>query len=303
MTGYHKISGGEFFKYHPIVNFIYFIFVFIFSMVITQPIIQIISLICSIICGISFCGKNGLWFAVKYSLPIILLTTVINPLFSHEGITIIMYLPSGNPLTLESILYGLSSGCMLASILLWFMSLNKVITSDKLMYLFGKIVPSLALLISMTMRFIPKFKAQIEIVNEAQKCMGHNVSRNGILSKMRNAITVLSIVVTWSLENAIETADSMKSRGYGLKGRTTFTIYSFGERDKIMLIWLLFSGIYVLCGMIAGVFDWRYYPSISGFSINPFAVSFHIVYFLMCITPVFINIMEEHNWKNIQSKT
>ena len=35
-------------------------------------------------------------------------------------------------------------------------------------------------------------------------------------------ITILSIMVTWCLENAIETADSMKSRGCGLPGRSAF---------------------------------------------------------------------------------
>ena len=41
-----------------------------------------------------------------------------------------------------------------------------------------------------------------------------------LLQRLKNAITILSIMVTWALENAIETADSMKSRGYGLPGRT-----------------------------------------------------------------------------------
>lgn len=302
MTGYHNVSGGEFSRYHPVVNFIYFGFVFLFSMVITHPISQAISLICAFSCGISICGKKGVFFNLKYSLPVLLLTAVINPAFSHAGVTILTYLPTGNPLTLESILYGISSGCMLASILGWFMCFNEVITSDKFIYLFGRIIPSLSLLLSMTLRFIPKFKSQIEKVSEAQKCIGRDVSQGSVFKRIRNAVTVLSIVITWSLENAIETADSMKSRGYGLKGRTAFSIYRFDERDKNILIWIVFCGVYVFCGVIAGVFEWRYFPSVAGFPINPFTASFHTVYFMMCITPVFINIMEERKWKNIQSE-
>lgn len=46
---------------------------------------------------------------------------------------------------------------------------------------------------------------------------------------------MLSILVTWALENAIETSDSMRSRGYGLKGRTAFSIYKFTKKDKGLL--------------------------------------------------------------------
>lgn len=304
MTGYqeNRISGGEFSRFHPLVNFTYFAFVFVFSMILTHPVSQAVSLICAVACGISFCGKKGILFSLKYSLPVLLLTMIINPAFSHAGVTILTYLPTGNPLTLESILYGISSGCMLASVLCWFMCFNEIITSDKFIYLFGRIIPILSLLLSMTLRFIPKLKSQIETVSEAQKCIGRDVSQGSVFRRMRNAVTILSIVVTWSLENAIETADSMKSRGYGLKGRTAFSIFRFDQRDKNMLIWIVFCGVYVLCGAVAGVFRWQYFPNISGFPIKPFTASFHLVYFMMCITPVFINQLEEYRWKNIQSE-
>ncbi len=304
MAHYHKnkISGGEFARFHPLVNFTYFAFVFVFSMILNHPISQAVSLTCAVACGISVCGRKGIFFSLKYSLPVLLLTAVVNPAFSHSGVTILMYLPTENPLTLESILYGISSGCMLATVLCWFMCFNEIITSDKFIYLFGRIVPALSLLLSMTLRFIPKLKAQIETVSEAQKCIGRDISKGSVFQRMKNAITVFSIVITWSLENAIETADSMKSRGYGLKGRTAFSIYRFGERDKNMLIWFFSCGIYVMFGTITGAFGWRYFPNITGFPVTSFTLSFHMVYFMMCITPVFINGMEVHKWKNIQSE-
>jgi energy-coupling factor transporter transmembrane protein EcfT len=90
-------------------------------------------------------------------------------------------------------------------------------TSDKFVYLFGRIIPSMSLLLSMTLRFVPRFIAQIKVVSNAQKCVGRDASNGGVVQRVRNAITILSIMVTWALENAIETADSMKSRGYGLR--------------------------------------------------------------------------------------
>ena len=67
----------------------------------------------------------------------------------------------------------------------------------------------------MTLRFIPKFKAQMDAVVDAQRNIGRDISQGSLWHRTKIAITVLSIMVTWALENAIETADSMKSRGYG----------------------------------------------------------------------------------------
>ena len=104
-------------------------------------------------------------------------------------------------------------------------------TSDKFVYLFGRLIPALSLVLSMALRFVPKFQAQFHVVSEAQRCIGRDVSDGGVIRRIRNAVTIFSIMLTWSLENAIETADSMKSRGYGLPGRTAFSIYRFDDRD------------------------------------------------------------------------
>lgn len=76
-------------------------------------------------------------------------------------------------------------------------------------------------------------------------------------------------MVTWALENAIETADSMKSRGYGLRGRTAFSIYRMEDRDKYALGWLGFCGMYLLCGSLAGGLKWWYFPMLQGAMAQP----------------------------------
>ena len=163
------------------------------------------------------------------------LAALVNPAFNHEGQTILTYLPSGNPLTLESMFYGVAAAVMLASVVLWFSSYNEVMTSDKFVYLFGRVIPALSLVLSMALRFIPKFKAQMQVVSEAQACIGRDTKNGSVFRRVSNAIKIFSIMVTWSLENAIETADSMRSRGYGLPGRTAFSIYRFDDRDKNVL--------------------------------------------------------------------
>ena len=292
----------SFTKYHPWVNFLYFVLVIGFSMALNHPLAQGISLLCAIVYAIQTEGKKAVLFTLKWCLPVMLLTAFMNPAFSHEGITILLYLPTGNPLTLESILYGISAGVMIATVMLWFTNFNRVITSDKFIYLFGCIIPAMSLVLSMTLRFIPKFKSQLSVVIDAQKSIGRDISKGSVLQRTKIAVTTLSIMITWSLENAIETADSMKSRGYGLPGRTAFSNYSFDDRDRLALLFLGFCGLYLLSGTISNAFGFIYFPRLRYVGINVVTISFQLVYFMMCIMPVVLNGLEERKWKAIASK-
>lgn len=292
----------SFSEYHPFINLIYFVFVISFSIVLTHPLIQVISLLCAVVYAVSADGRKGVIFLLKYCLPMVLLTAFINPAFNHEGITILLYFPNGNPLTLESILYGFSAGVMIITTLMWFSSFNRVMTTDKFIYLFGKVIPSLSLVLSMSLRFVPKFKSQMQTVTEAQKSIGRDVSDGSLLDRTKTAIHIFSIMITWSLENAIETADSMKSRGYGLKGRTAFSIYRFEERDKYALLWLSFCGLFIIAGAMLSAFGFRYFPDIRYSSLDMTTIPFYCVYFALCITPVALNIKEEKKWKTSVSE-
>ena len=182
-------------------------------------------------------------------------------------------------------LYGAAAAVMLASVVLWFSSYNEVMTSDKFVYLFGRVIPALSLVLSMSLRFIPKFKAQMQTVSEAQACIGRDTKNGSVLRRVGNAVRIFSILVTWSLENAIETADSMRSRGYGLPGRTAFSIYRFDDRDKAALAWLIFCGAYLISGWMAGGTYFRYYPTAKTAAWTPMTVSFMLVYLALVLTP------------------
>ena len=212
------------------------------------------------------------------------------------------YLPSGNPLTLESILYGVAAAVMLASVVLWFSSYNEVMTSDKFVYLFGRVIPALSLVLSMALRFIPKFKAQMQVVSEAQACIGRDTKNGSVFQRVGNAVKIFSIMVTWSLENAIETADSMRARGYGLPGRTAFSIYRFDDRDKNVLAWLIFCGAYILSGWLAGGMYFRYYPTVKTALWTPLTISFMFVYLALVLTPVILDRKEDRQWKSLRSE-
>ncbi|MBQ2931549.1 MAG: energy-coupling factor transporter transmembrane protein EcfT [Clostridia bacterium] len=293
---------NEFKTYHPIVNFTYFVFVIGFGCFLMHPVCLCISVACGFAYSVMLKGKKAIRTNLLYMLPILILTALINPLFNHEGPTILMYLPSGNPLTAESIVYGLCAATMIASVICHFSCYNEVMTSDKFIYLFGKVIPALSLIFSMTLRFVPKFVSQFKVVTNAQRCMGRDVSSGKRIKSAKNGLNVLSVMTTWSLENAIETADSMKSRGYGNPGRTTFSIFKFDKRDKKTLVCILIFGIYTFAGNLMGGMYFRFFPSIQSAEISLWSISVFASYLFLCICPIVIEIREVRKWKALEQK-
>ena len=279
---------------HPLVNLIFFVLAPGFSLFFPHPLFLAASLTGALVCAVQTNGGAAVRRSVRWLVPAALLAAAVNLAFNHEGATILLYLPSGNPLTLESAAYGLAAAVLIAAAMLWFSCWNAVMTPDKLMYLFGRAAPSLSLMLSMTLRFVPRFQARFRETAQARRGMGLGTEGRR-LRRLREGAAVFSAVVTWSLESAAETADSMKSRGYGLPGRTAFSLFRFDRRDRRLLVLLSVCGAYVFFGWAAGGVSWRYYPTLRG-ALTPFSVSVSLVYLALCLTPAFLNWREERLW-------
>ena len=291
---------NEFKTYHPIVNFTYFVFVIGFSMFFLHPVCLGISLVSGFVYSCMLKGRKAIKTNLMYILPMTLMMALINPAFNHAGVTIITHLPSGNPLTLESIIYGLCAGGMIGSVICHFSCYNEIFTSDKFIYLFGKIIPAMSLIISMTLRFVPRFSAQLKVVTKAQRCMGRDISNGSIIKRARNGLSILSIMTTWALENAIETADSMKSRGYGLPGRTAFSNFSFDRRDRKALFAIMFLGVYTIVGYFMGKMKFVCFPREETAEFSTYGTSVFLAYLLLCICPIIIELWEVRKWNALK---
>ena len=291
----------DFATFHPIVNFFYFVSIIGFTMFFMHPVCLALSLFCAAAYSLYLNGKKALRIGLLYMLPMIIFTAMLNPLFNHQGATILTYLRNGNPLTMESILYGIAAATMLVTAIIWFACFNAVMTSDKFIYLFGRAIPALSLILSMVLRLIPRFKAQIKVISNAQKCIGRDISTGNIFQKVRHGIKILSVMVTWALENSIETADSMKCRGYGLPGRTAFSVFRFHRRDGYALIYIFVCVIVVLLGVVAGVYHFRYFPTISGQWTGMYTILVFVAYFALGFFPVMVNLKSRLLWVIIPS--
>ena len=291
-----EIYDDNFSTYHPLINFIYYFSVIVLSMFLMHPVLVCISLLGSMAYSFYLKGVKSLKFNILYMLPIIIVLALINPLVSHEGGTVLFYL-NDNPITMEAAIYGAVSAVMFISVLIWFTSYNVIMTSDKFTYLFGKIIPSTSLIITMTLRLVPRFKRQIILISEGQKSIGRDVSNGNVFDRINHGINIISILTSWVLENSIETADSMKARGYGLDKRSSFNNYKFEKRDKLILaimiglILIIGSGIYMGFGRII------FYPYVQIKTINTFSIIFYASYLMLVLIPLVVDIVEDVKWK------
>lgn len=299
--------SDAFSRCHPVLNFFYFTVVLGFTMFVQHPAFLIISFLGAFGYAV---WLNGLRHTLKVNLlltlPGLLIVALINPLFNHYGVTPLVYIESsGNWVTLEALVYGLVLGCVLFIVMGWFSCYNKVMTSDKFVYLFGRVIPALSLILSMALRFVPNFAAQMKVIRSGQKCVGMDISNAGLIKKIRYGLNMLSILVTWALENAIETADSMKSRGYGLSGRTAYSIYRFDKRDRRVGLLMLALFVFFAYGCGRGAVFAQYNPRIllTGFTINGrtapagcgmgLAVAVYLVFAAFCFIPLLLGLAED----------
>ena len=306
--------------YHPLVNVLFFISIIAFGMLLRHPVYLVISFISSTAYYLKLSGKDGRKTVFRFLLPMLLFVVIINSFFNHYGVTTLFILPSGNNFTFEALVMGIVSGITVVSVIQWFFCCNEVVTEDKFMHIFGRILPKGALVVSMILRFVPLYRRRYKEISQARKCMGLN-GTDSFICKMKNTVKNIGILVSWSFENAIETADSMKARGYGLKGRTYYSRFQWHTGDTLALILLVLFDALIIFGLISNSAYCIYNPYVIinqpseigttyiinelNLTINPFgflSIISLIAFTLLCFLPLTIDLKEDIKWHRLQSK-
>lgn len=270
---------------HPLVNLVYFVAVIIFSVKLMNPLCIATSLFSSLSYLILLKSRFKKWTA-----PLIVAISILYPLFNHEGSTILAYFPDDNPLTKESIIYGFAMSMKVTSTLCWLICSIRVMTTDKLLYLSGKIHPSLSLIFSMTLRFTPRFVKRMRETFRFKNA----ISGTNILKRPSLWLSVFSMTVTWSAENSIDLSDSMKSRGYGTGKRTFFSPYSFKKGDLYSITVILILLLLIFVFLATGHMKFRYFP-LACFSFD--TITGFTAYFVFCMFPIFTEIYQNSKLK------
>ena len=263
-----------------------------------EPVLIVLSLVGAAALWFAMCGREGVRSCLWYAL-LIVICAAVNPLFNHNGVTV-LFVANDLPVTLEAIAYGAGMGAMIAAVLWWFRSFAKIMTSDKLLYIFGSISPKIALILSMTLRYIPLFRRQAQKTNQSQRAMGLYKDDN-IPDTVRGGARVFSVMVTWALENGVVTADSMTARGYGVGKRTHFALFRFRAEDALVIAAVLVLGAVTAAGMACGAVGFEWYPAIKAAPASALGAASYVCYGLLVLLPAAIEISEALRWKYLTS--
>jgi energy-coupling factor transport system permease protein len=109
-------------------------------------------------------------------------------------------------------------------------------------------------------------------------------------------------MITWALENGVETADSMHARGYGLPGRTAYSNYGFDTRDSSLMGILVVLFAVVVASIFKHIISIIYFPA---FEINVLGVLEYVIYAgyaVLCLLPLILGVREELVFKNSQRR-
>jgi len=280
---------------HPICILLYFVAVIGLTLACFHPVMLVVSLAGAFSFLMRLKGGKGAGMQLRFVVSMFLLVAVANPLINHHGVTLLgMFLNQW--ITLEAIAYGITAGLSLAALILWFGCYSEVMTSEKFLYLFGKIAPASALLISMALQLVPKLNRQLTEIKESQDML--RPARKNLGGKLGTALRHTSTLVGWSLEGAVEQADSMKARGYGLKRRTTFHLFHFDSRDFRFL-----CGVLMLFGACAiarafGHGHMEFYPRMDAIITGESGLVLYLLFGVLAFLPAILEGKEALVWRS-----
>ena len=251
---------------HPVPVFIYFAVTFTVTAFSPHPILHLVSFAgAALYAAFILPGKK--WLSrMALSLVLILVTAFVNPVFSHDGVTVLFFLQN-NPVTLESIIFGVHLGVRIAAVTAWCMVFDSIFTGDKIYYLLSRVSHRAALLFTMTLRFIPLYAAEWKKLKDAQTALGL-LPASGLFEKIRCRFAVFSALVTGSLERSVDTVIVLRSRGYPSRKRSAYDPVRFERKDVIFSLFALLFSAALIFFSFRDVAAFSFYPRMTEFTLS-----------------------------------
>ena len=288
-------------SYHPTINAIYFVSVILCSICFRQPVYLALSFCCAMCYLTKLRGGKGLAFSLAL-LPFAALFALWYGFYHHFGVTVLRQNCIGNAITLESLLCGLTIGMTAAAVLVWLGCMHTIFTADKVVYLFGRLSPRLSLFLSILLRMVPRIRTQAKRINNAQRALGRGSDQGNILQRLYHCLRIFSILITWLIESLVTSSESMRCRGYTLRGRTAFSLYRFDNRDRTLVV-IFFACLTVL--FMAFLLDQtsiRFDPAIIMTPVTSVSCLFYGVYAVFCLLPMILQTAGEYRFARLRAQ-
>lgn len=232
--------------FHPITMLVYFMAVIVPTMFFADLKSLAVSGVAAVFFAAVVYRKNPAK-DILFILVCAAVMGIVNALTVSNGEKVIIFI-NDRAITLESFLYGIKSGIMLAVSIIWFKIFSYYMTSERIRAIFYH-MPKTGLLISMVMRLVPEYVQRYKKVAALNK----NSSKQGIVNNM-------SAVFSWAVESSAEKAQIIKMRDYG-KEKNRYSPYSFKKKDAVVTVMItvlaagyVFVDEYKMILWICGIF-------------------------------------------------
>lgn len=242
---------------HPFATSSYYIAALLIVMSTTNPVIITCFFLSNVLLRLlDLNGKSKK--SMLYPFFFIGMITVTNPLFVHRGATVIFFFLN-KPITVEAFIYGFFMGMTIATVIYLFQNFQKAVDSEQFFYLFGKRFPKSGLILVLVLRLLPLLQKYHQELNQIQKNF-QQTHRRHFFERARYGLDLFGHLFSWSLENAMDTADSMRARGYGVSTRSSCLTYRWQKKDTLFLTAIVLACLFFMVSMIKGFYQFNYYP-------------------------------------------
>lgn len=276
--------------YHPWVILLYFCSVVAVNIVIFDPVLFAICFVSQALLYINLKGiSRGIRFAGR-CLLFVVACMLVNPLINHRGVSV-LFMMGGLPVTAECVIYGMLTGFLLAGSVLAFGCYHAIMTSEKVMCLFGSFFPSFSLLLSMAFGLVPKMKRDYGKLRENHGLIENRTVQTGILSAL----------IGISLEDCLETGISMKYRGFGQGRRTSICRRKFQVRDGVLLAAVVSCAVAGTVCLFRSGTGLEVFPSVE-YTRDGGGTAAYLIFGILFFMPVALNVKEEIKWRRIVSR-
>ncbi|MDO4443024.1 MAG: energy-coupling factor transporter transmembrane component T [Slackia sp.] len=225
-------------SYHPAVAFAFIVSAAALSMAAMHPVYVAFSLAGALATSAAVRGMRQTVRSLAWVLPMCAIMACANPLFSASGSTE-LFRVAGRAVYAESLVYGLCSGGMFASVFLWFSSYARCMNSENSLALLGNAAPTVSLMASQVLRLVPQFVSRGREISAVQDAASA-AAPAGRKDEARGRFRVVSTLMEWGMEDGIVRTDAMRARGYdcGVR-RTTYKRCRFGGEDRMLMACIL----------------------------------------------------------------
>ena len=119
-----------------------------------------------------------------------------------------------------------------------------------------------------------------------------------LIEKARNVGNIMGVTVSWSLEEAMFTAKSMKARGYNATQRSSYLSFHLKKADYCFIAFLIIVLAILVVGLTQGYGYINVYPSLD-FSFHDLPLNIYYLAFVLLLMPlIYLELKEVWIWRN-----